>query len=67
MTPNPNHPLIFCVFGIHNWEHVQYQNAGGVAELGRYIFLPNTEEIFECAKCRKRKSIITDFRGDVIS
>lgn len=61
------HPLILCVFGIHNWISIKSQIHGGVAELGGYIFLPNTETIYECTECRKRKSIITDYKGDIIS
>lgn len=60
-----DHPLILCVLGIHDWKFKESHTHGGVAELGRYIFLPNTETIFECA-CRKQKSVITNFRGDVI-
>ena len=61
------HPLILCVFGIHNWIFIKSQTHGGVAELGRYIFLPNTETIYECIGCRKHKSIITDYRGKMMS
>ena len=66
MTPG-KHPLILCVFGIHNWNFIKSQTHGGIAELGGYIFLSNTEEIFECSECRKRKSIIKDYKGDVRS
>ena len=60
-----NHPLILCVFGLHHWKHVEYKYAGAVAEFGGYGFLPNTEEILECS-CRARKSIVRNYKGDVI-
>jgi len=59
-----NHPLILCVFGLHDWKHIRYQNAGGLAEFGGYIFFPSMEEILECS-CRARKSIIRDYKGDI--
>ena len=61
----PPHPLILCVFGIHNWKLKEERVHGGLAEFGGYVFFPNTEEIYEC-ECRKRKSIIKDYKGDVI-
>ena len=67
MTPAPLHPLILCVFGIHRWEFVKCEVHGGVAELGRYVFFPNTKSTYECMKCRKQKDVITDYKGDVMS
>lgn len=58
-------PLILCVLGFHNWKKKEQHTKGGVAELGGYIFFPNTETIYEC-ECRATKSVITDYKGDVI-
>ena len=59
------HPTIFCVFGFHNWKKIESKNAGGIAELGGYIFFPNTETVYQC-DCYKKMSIITDYKGDFL-
>jgi hypothetical protein len=70
MTQNrgSHHPLILCVFGIHNWKLKESSAKESVSggRLGNYLFLPNTVEVYECTECRKQKRVVRDYRGDVI-
>lgn len=62
-----DHPVLLCVFGMHDWILKGSKYAGAVAEFGGYGFLPNTEYLYECSCCRKKMSIVKDYKGDVIS
>ena len=61
------HPLIFCVFGIHDYIFKEAKTAGGVAVVGGYIFLPSTKRIYRHACCHKETFEVVNYKGEVIS